>query len=865
MPRTLYRWLAVAGMISLFAAALPLFTVKASSQTQTLTPQADAYVDSSRSGDNFGSNSYLRLDGKPTRSAYLRFDLDGLNLDTVQSAKLRIYALSDSGAGYEVRRDGSSKWSETELNFDNAAKPGASVGNSGKVKNESWNEVDVTGAIKDKVKDFALTTGDETQISLAARENKDHAPQLVLVIAGDSAKATATQPIKTKTPVSTPTSGGPTDVLTAVPTTTGGGPTSALTPTAGGPTATLSATPTASTPTPALTTVPSGGYQPSFPIRAAFYYPWFPQAWTQKGITPYTNYNPTLGFYDGGDLATVKKQIDMLQYGGMQAGIASWWGQGSQTDAKISVLLQAAAGTNFRWALYYENESQGDPSSVQITNDLTYILNHYANDPSYLRVNGKPVVFVYADTADGCGMADRWKAGNTVGAYVVLKVFSGYTQCGSQPDGWHQYSPAVATDVQAGQSAAISPGFWLVGNAVRLARDPQRFANDLAKWASANVKWQLVTTFNEWGEGTAVEPAKEWATSSGYGFYLDMLHLVTSGQTAPPPAPTAQPTAGQPAPTAVPTNSPTAVPTSVTSSPTTVPTVAPTKAPSGSNDPIIFFQGDLVSSSSMDRATKVVNLIKSLMAQHVGTPMLVASTGDNEQENTPTLSDYQNYFGHTYATFVTQGIFEQVRGNHDIQSVGGGQAYWDYFGANAHNNNGLTNYSYDLGAWHFTALDELNGSVNSTTLAFLKSDLAAHAGTKCQLVYWHVPTYSSGSVHGDATGLKPLNQAEYDAGVDIQLNGHDHDYQRFLPLNPNGAVDNTKGITTFIDGIGGQAGRSGSKTSIAQAASAVYMDAFPGGSAIGTIMFTLHADSADYALYNANDGTILDHGTVTCH
>ena len=133
------------------------------------------------------------------------------------------------------------------------------------------------------------------------------------------------------------------------------------------------------------------------------------------------------------------------------------------------------------------------------------------------------------------------------------------------------------------------------------------------------------------------------------------------------------------------------------------------------------------------------------------------------------------------------------------------------------------------------------------------------------MVYWHVPTYSSGSAHGDATGLKPFNQAEYNAGVDVQLNGHDHDYQRFYPINPSGVRDNAKGITTFIDGIGGQAGRTGSKTSVAQAASAVYKDVFPGGSAIGFIQFTLHAASADYTVYNANDGSIVDSGTVTCH
>ena len=214
----------------------------------------------------------------------------------------------------------------------------------------------------------------------------------------------------------------------------------------------------------------------------------------------------------------------MMQYGNIQAGIASWWGQGQQTDTKIAGLLSAAAGTHFRWALYYENEGQGDPSVSQIQNDLTYIYNHYGQDPSYLRVNGKFVVFVYADANDACGMADRWKQANTLGAYIVLKVFAGYDSCASQPDSWHQYSPAVAAVRQGSLTYSISPGFWLKGQAERLARDLNRWTQNVKDMVASNAEWQLITTFSEWGEGTSVEPAAEWSSPSGYGQYLDVLH-----------------------------------------------------------------------------------------------------------------------------------------------------------------------------------------------------------------------------------------------------------------------------------------------------------------------------------------------------
>jgi hypothetical protein len=265
-------------------------------------------------------------------------------------------------------------------------------------------------------------------------------------------------------------------------------------------------------------------WQPAFPIRAAFYYPWYPEAWTQSGIFPYTNYTPTLGYYTVADPLVIQKHINLMLYGGIHVGISSWWGQGHNTDLKVPGLLNAASATNFRWTLYYEAESLGDPSVSQILNDLTYIRDHYGSAPGYLRLDGKFVVFVYAAGNDGCGMVDRWKAANTVGAYLVLKVFSGYRTCASQPDSWHQYSPAVAENQQGKFSYSISPGFWHKNRAVLLPRDPSRWMFNVRAMLASGANWQLVTTFNEWGEGTAVEPATAWASRSGNGFYLEVLH-----------------------------------------------------------------------------------------------------------------------------------------------------------------------------------------------------------------------------------------------------------------------------------------------------------------------------------------------------
>ena len=118
------------------------------------------------------------------------------------------------------------------------------------------------------------------------------------------------------------------------------------------------------------------------------------------------------------------------------------------------------------------------------------------------------------------------KVANNMGAYLVLKIFPGYMKCPQQPDAWHQYSPALSKKQVGGYSFSISPGFALAGtDSIRLPRDLDRWGKDIQDMTDSQSKFQLITTFNEWGEGTAVENALDWSSSSGYGDYLDALHL----------------------------------------------------------------------------------------------------------------------------------------------------------------------------------------------------------------------------------------------------------------------------------------------------------------------------------------------------
>jgi acid phosphatase type 7 len=275
------------------------------------------------------------------------------------------------------------------------------------------------------------------------------------------------------------------------------------------------------------TTVVTAGIT-DLPIRAAFYYAWYPDAWTRQTVTPYSHYTPTLGFYNSSNIQTIQHHITAMQYGQIEAGIVSWWGQGHHTDGRIPALLSAAQGSNFRWTLYYEAEGQGDPTVEQIGADLAYLQERYGEHPNYLKLDGRMVLFVFANTSDGedgCEMVERWREANTVNAYIVLKVFRGFRDCPTQPDGWHQYAPSVAESWQRGYSFSISPGFWVAdAEQPRLPRDLNQWRQSIQAMVASGEPFQLITSFNEWNEGTAVESATAWQSDSTFGQYLDALH-----------------------------------------------------------------------------------------------------------------------------------------------------------------------------------------------------------------------------------------------------------------------------------------------------------------------------------------------------
>jgi len=145
-------------------------------------------------------------------------------------------------------------------------------------------------------------------------------------------------------------------------------------------------------------------------------------------------------------------------------------------------------------------------------------------------------------------------------------------------------------------------------------------------------------------------------------------------------------------------------------------------------------------------------------------------------------------------------------GNHETLSDMAAP-YYDYFGKSAGSSK-KGYYSYDLGDWHVVVVNSeiiVNGAFTDADRKaqedWLRQDLKGSNKT-CTLAYWHHPRFSSGW-HGTDTRLQPIWQILYDGGADLILNGHDHDYERFLPQTPTGAVDSAKGMVEIIAGTGG--------------------------------------------------------------
>ncbi|MBI4785584.1 MAG: SH3 domain-containing protein [Chloroflexi bacterium] len=316
------------------------------------------------------------------------------------------------------------------------------------------------------------------------------------------------------------------------------------------------------------------------PLVLAFYYDWFdeniwkPNQVADMPVTPYTSRDPQ----------TVARQIQQARGAGIDAFVVSWWGAGNPTDSNFKIVLDQARAANFSAAVDFEITSPFYKSRTDVINSLKNLLATHVNHPAYLRVGGKPVIFFWRqqnysvevwqgirDTVDP-NRQSLWIAEGTNTAY--LRVFDGHHLYSI---GWAQ-NPAAELQKFAGRVRAFGGDkIWVAtvmpgnddrktgrkGAYVRDRRNGDFYRETWRGALSTTPDWTIITSWNEWVEGTQIEP------SVTYGdLYLNITREFAT-----------QFKAGVSVPTSPPRPSATKSPTIVARTPT--PTVTPTLIPGG--------------------------------------------------------------------------------------------------------------------------------------------------------------------------------------------------------------------------------------------------------------------------------------------
>jgi hypothetical protein len=269
---------------------------------------------------------------------------------------------------------------------------------------------------------------------------------------------------------------------------------------------------------------------------------------------------------------------------------------------------------------------------------------------------------------------------------------------------------------------------------------------------------------------------------------------------------------------------------------------------SASSDPVLIGAGDIADCTDLAGAEATAKLLEA----NPGTVMAIGDLAypDGTKEN---FECYDKTWGRM------KSRTRPAVGNHEFHSTSA-TYYFQYFGSVAGDfKDGF--YSYDLGTWHVIVLNSECGEVGgcapgSREEKWLRADLAAHPAA-CTVSYFHKPLFSSGAKHGNDPELRPFFQALYDAHADLVLGGHDHDYERFAPQNPDGVADPKNGIREIVAGTGGKSHRPFAKR---LPTSEVRDD-----TTFGVLKLTLHPTSYDWVFLPEAGKQFTDSGSGQCH
>ncbi len=285
----------------------------------------------------------------------------------------------------------------------------------------------------------------------------------------------------------------------------------------------------------------------------SFYYGWYGNPETSgrwvhwKSVDPAakkiggsTNY-PLLGAYDTHDPATVARHCRDARAAGITGFIATWWGRGEFSDKGMKLLLDSAQKEGLKVTIYYETAPpKGSPSVEGAVADFEYLIAEYALHPAWLRVAGKPAFFVYSRAVTELKL-DGWqqviaevnrRRGGTVFigdrlSAEAARVFDGihtYNITGRTRDrsvteivDWARKAFPEWVALAGGKISCVTiiPGYddSTQGRAeprpITHRHDGETYRALWQQAIAANPDWILITSFNEWHEGSEIEPSVE--------------------------------------------------------------------------------------------------------------------------------------------------------------------------------------------------------------------------------------------------------------------------------------------------------------------------------------------------------------------
>jgi hypothetical protein len=258
------------------------------------------------------------------------------------------------------------------------------------------------------------------------------------------------------------------------------------------------------------------------PRVAAFFYPWYgtPQHdgawrhWDQRGAQPPARiasaFYPSRGAYSSGDARVLAAQMRELRAAGVDDVVVSWWGRGEPEDARLHAVAAAARSAGLTVAAHLEPYAARTAATA-------------ARDIEYLQSLGIGDVYVYGAQDQP---AESWH--EALDHLTGVRVFAQTSLVGFAARAGFEgvytydvlaYGPATFARLcgqarRAGLLCApsVGPGFD-ARRAVGETRVKPRRAGATydGMWRSAiraRPAIVTITSYNEWHEGTQIEPAQ---------------------------------------------------------------------------------------------------------------------------------------------------------------------------------------------------------------------------------------------------------------------------------------------------------------------------------------------------------------------